>query len=297
MSSSSSPCAACKLLRRKCTQGCVFAPYFPPDQPTKFANVHKVFGASNVTKLLNDLPQEQREAAVNSLAYEAEARLRDPVYGCVAYISVLQLRIKQAREQINEARKELAAYIGPAAFGPFVAAAPHPHYLPAATADGQHYHHGMGVPVAAGYMSQAQHHQMALQAHPTHHQQQIIEAQQMAAAVEVARGHDMDRMVRMRQALYAANASTVAVEPTGSADQAAYDNGPFLHLQSPSSAQKATMALPYRMEEPSPPPQSSSGRRSHGEVSHAQHHHPHHHHDHRRRHTDDEGSGGAAPAG
>ncbi|KAG8097602.1 hypothetical protein GUJ93_ZPchr0013g37800 [Zizania palustris] len=296
MSSSSSPCAACKLLRRKCTQGCVFAPYFPPDQPIKFSNVHKVFGASNVTKLLNDLPQEQREAAVNSLAYEAEARLRDPVYGCVAYISILQLRIKEAREQINEARKELAAYIGPRAFGPLVTAGSHPHYLPAATADGQHYHHGMAVPFAAGYMPQSQHHQlMALQAHPTHHQQQIIEAQQMAAAVEVARGHEMDRMVRMRQqAFYAANAATVAVEPTGSADQTAYDNGSFLHLQSSSSTQnKATMALPYRMEEPSPPPQSSSGdRRSHGELSHAQHHH---HHD---RHTDDEGmSGGASLAG
>ena len=120
MSSSSSPCAACKLLRRKCTQGCVFAPYFPPDQPSKFANVHKVFGASNVSKLLNELPVPQREDAVNSLAYEAEARLRDPVYGCVAYISILQLRIKEVREEIQNARKELAGYIGQAAFSPIV---------------------------------------------------------------------------------------------------------------------------------------------------------------------------------
>jgi len=47
-----SPCAACKLLRRRCAKGCVFAPYFPPDEPQKFANVHKVFGASNVNKML-----------------------------------------------------------------------------------------------------------------------------------------------------------------------------------------------------------------------------------------------------
>lgn len=47
-----SPCAACKLLRRRCTQECLFAPYFPADEPQKFANVHKVFGASNVNKLL-----------------------------------------------------------------------------------------------------------------------------------------------------------------------------------------------------------------------------------------------------
>ncbi|KAI4306347.1 hypothetical protein L6164_029634 [Bauhinia variegata] len=46
------PCAACKLLRRRCAQDCVFAPYFPADEPQKFANVHKVFGASNVNKML-----------------------------------------------------------------------------------------------------------------------------------------------------------------------------------------------------------------------------------------------------
>lgn len=46
------PCAACKLLRRRCAEECVFAPYFPADQPHKFANVHKVFGASNVNKML-----------------------------------------------------------------------------------------------------------------------------------------------------------------------------------------------------------------------------------------------------
>jgi hypothetical protein len=46
------PCSACKLLRRRCAAGCVFAPYFPPAEPHKFANVHKVFGAGNVSKLL-----------------------------------------------------------------------------------------------------------------------------------------------------------------------------------------------------------------------------------------------------
>ncbi|KAL3526750.1 hypothetical protein ACH5RR_011406 [Cinchona calisaya] len=118
MSSSNSPCAACKCLRRKCTQECVFAPYFPPDQPQKFINVHKVFGASNVAKLLNELNAAQREDAVNSLAYEAEYRLRDPVYGCVGLISLLQHQLKQVQIDLNNAKKELATYIGPSAMLP-----------------------------------------------------------------------------------------------------------------------------------------------------------------------------------
>ncbi|KAE8673994.1 LOB domain-containing protein 6 [Hibiscus syriacus] len=120
MSSSNSPCAACKFLRRKCTQECVFAPYFPPDNPQKFANVHKVFGASNVAKLLNELNTAQREDAVNSLAYEAEARLRDPVYGCVGLISILQQKLKQMQHDLNNAKKELATYIGPQAMLPIL---------------------------------------------------------------------------------------------------------------------------------------------------------------------------------
>ncbi|KAK6144018.1 hypothetical protein DH2020_020838 [Rehmannia glutinosa] len=55
-----SPCAACKLLRRRCAADCVFAPYFPAEEPHKFASVHKVFGASNVNKMLQiDVLQAQ----------------------------------------------------------------------------------------------------------------------------------------------------------------------------------------------------------------------------------------------
>ncbi|CAD6228828.1 unnamed protein product [Miscanthus lutarioriparius] len=105
-----SPCAACKFLRRKCQPDCVFAPYFPPDNPQKFVHVHRVFGASNVTKLLNELHPFQREDAVNSLAYEADMRLRDPVYGCVGVISILQHNLRQLQKDLALAKYELSKY-------------------------------------------------------------------------------------------------------------------------------------------------------------------------------------------
>ncbi|KAL5577515.1 hypothetical protein UlMin_019214 [Ulmus minor] len=111
-SNSHSPCAACKFLRRKCIQECVFAPYFPPDQPVKFVNVHKVYGASNVAKLLNELDMSQREDAVASLEYEAAALLRDPVYGCVGHILNLHNRLKQVQSDLYAAKRELVSYIG-----------------------------------------------------------------------------------------------------------------------------------------------------------------------------------------
>ncbi|KAJ0795130.1 putative transcription factor AS2-LOB family [Helianthus annuus] len=106
-SSYNSPCAACKFLRRKCLPCCVFAPYFPPEDPQKFVNVHKIFGASNVTKLLNDVLPHQREDVVSSLAYEAEARVRDPVYGCVGVISFLQRQIDRLQKDLDAANADL----------------------------------------------------------------------------------------------------------------------------------------------------------------------------------------------
>lgn len=93
-SGTSSPCGACKFLRRKCATDCVFAPYFCSEQgPARFAAIHKVFGASNVSKLLLHIPVADRCEAVVTIAYEAQARISDPVYGCVSHIFALQQQV------------------------------------------------------------------------------------------------------------------------------------------------------------------------------------------------------------
>ncbi|XP_062232478.1 LOB domain-containing protein 1-like [Phragmites australis] len=104
-----SPCAACKILRRRCVDRCVLAPYFPPTEPHKFATAHRVFGASNIIKLLQELPEEQRADAVSSMVYEASARIRDPVYGCAGAICHLQKQVNDLKAQLARAHAELAA--------------------------------------------------------------------------------------------------------------------------------------------------------------------------------------------
>ncbi|KAF5459307.1 hypothetical protein F2P56_023264 [Juglans regia] len=168
-SSSNSPCAACKFLRRKCQPECVFAPYFPPDQPQKFANVHKVFGASNVTKLLNELHPHQREDAVNSLAYEADMRLRDPVYGCVGVISLLQHQLRQLQMDLSCAKSELSKYqnLGITSHGLIAAAAA------AATATNHNHQQNLGINlIGAGRDHHHYHHQFFPRDHI--HPQQMI---------------------------------------------------------------------------------------------------------------------------
>lgn len=101
------PCGACKFLRRKCVNGCVFAPYFSHEQgAAHFAAIHKVFGASNASKILTHLPASDRCEAAVTMSYEAQARLRDPIYGCVAHIFSLQQQVVNLQAQLESFRTQ-----------------------------------------------------------------------------------------------------------------------------------------------------------------------------------------------
>ncbi|XP_010419557.1 PREDICTED: LOB domain-containing protein 31-like [Camelina sativa] len=107
------PCGACKFLRRKCLSECVFAPYFDSEEGTShFAAVHKVFGASNASKLLMMIPESRRLDAVVTLSYEALARLRDPVYGCVGHIFALQHQVMNLQAELADVQTQLSSLQG-----------------------------------------------------------------------------------------------------------------------------------------------------------------------------------------
>lgn len=56
---------------------------------------------------LQELPEHQRSDAVSSMVYEANARVRDPVYGCVGAISSLQQQIDSLQTQLALAQAEV----------------------------------------------------------------------------------------------------------------------------------------------------------------------------------------------
>ncbi|MCO5608827.1 hypothetical protein L7F22_063044 [Adiantum nelumboides] len=115
--SNGAPCGACKFLRRKCIKDCVFAPYFGAEHgAARFATVHKIFGASNVNKLLRSIPVHKRFDAVITISYEAQARITNPVYGCVATIAHLQQQVQSLQTELSivHAQLENSRYIAQA---------------------------------------------------------------------------------------------------------------------------------------------------------------------------------------
>ncbi|CAL9154534.1 unnamed protein product [Musa hybrid cultivar] len=108
--SNSTRCAACRYLRRRCCEDCVLAPYFPSANPERFTCVHRIFGASNVARMLQQIPVEQRRQAADAIALEAYWRVQDPVYGSVGVISMLQREISVAQRELAETQGQVSIY-------------------------------------------------------------------------------------------------------------------------------------------------------------------------------------------
>ncbi|XP_068649162.1 protein LATERAL ORGAN BOUNDARIES-like [Aristolochia californica] len=103
-------CAACKYQRRKCTPDCILAPYFPPENQPQFLNAHRLFGVSNILKIIKNLDAVQRSEAMRSIIFQADARARDPVGGCYAIIIDLWRQIQRDTAELDSVMRYLAVY-------------------------------------------------------------------------------------------------------------------------------------------------------------------------------------------
>lgn len=101
-------CAACKYQRRKCTSDCPLAPYFPPDQPKQFQNAHRLFGVSNILKILKQVNPNQKLVAMQSIVAEANIRDKYPVHGCLGIIYGLRFQIQHTQQELDAVTANLA---------------------------------------------------------------------------------------------------------------------------------------------------------------------------------------------
>ncbi|KAF3338747.1 putative LOB domain protein 4 [Carex littledalei] len=108
--SSSRRCAGCKHLRRRCTEDCILAPYFPANNPERFECVHKIFGAGNVARMLKMLPVDERAQAANSLFTEAYWRVKEPVYGSTGVVIRIQQEISAIRCELAKTLAQISMY-------------------------------------------------------------------------------------------------------------------------------------------------------------------------------------------
>ncbi|CAM8962479.1 unnamed protein product [Rhodiola kirilowii] len=98
---SSQACAACKYQRRKCEPNCILSPYFPHNRQPQFLNAHKLFGVSNITKIIRNLSPANKDEAMKTIIFESDVRANDPVGGCCRIIKELQFMIECYQAELN----------------------------------------------------------------------------------------------------------------------------------------------------------------------------------------------------
>ncbi|XP_062088406.1 LOB domain-containing protein 22-like [Humulus lupulus] len=109
-------CAACKYQRRKCAPDCILAPYFPHDSHRQFLNAHKLFGVSNITKIIKQLDSPAaREQAMRTIIFQSDARAAHPVGGCYHIIQELLRKIEATKAELDLVNQDLAVYRAAAA--------------------------------------------------------------------------------------------------------------------------------------------------------------------------------------
>ncbi|XP_068489935.1 LOB domain-containing protein 24 [Phaseolus vulgaris] len=99
-------CAACKHQRKKCSENCILAPYFPSNRSREFHAVHKVFGVSNITKLVKNAREDDRRRVVDSLTWEACCRQRDPVHGPYGEYTKVYNEYKKVLDELKRFRSQ-----------------------------------------------------------------------------------------------------------------------------------------------------------------------------------------------
>ncbi|KAL6546552.1 hypothetical protein OROMI_022273 [Orobanche minor] len=103
--SSHPACAACRNQRKKCPSNCILRPHFPANKSGGFTAVHKIFGVSNVTKMMKEAKSlVERNEIAKSLYWEAAMWAQDPIGGPYGVFTRLHDEIRVLREYVNRHR-------------------------------------------------------------------------------------------------------------------------------------------------------------------------------------------------
>ncbi|KAE8689894.1 putative pentatricopeptide repeat-containing protein [Hibiscus syriacus] len=94
-------CAACKYQHRRCTAGCIFAPYFPHDREQQFENVRKYFPIHKVAQTIINLDRSKVDIAMRNIIVQSDMRAKDPVGGCYRIIQELEREIECKQAELD----------------------------------------------------------------------------------------------------------------------------------------------------------------------------------------------------
>ncbi|KDP21035.1 hypothetical protein JCGZ_21506 [Jatropha curcas] len=106
-------CAACKHQRRKCNDNCLLKPCFGLERIEEFQAAQRVFGISNLNKMIKSLQAQDRHKAIESVIWEASIWKKDPINGPLGQYRKLEQENQFLKNQlIQQQQKQIMSYPG-----------------------------------------------------------------------------------------------------------------------------------------------------------------------------------------
>lgn len=104
-------CAACKHQRKRCDSDvCPLAPYFPANKSEEFRNVHRIYGVTNLIRILHSVPEHLRHRTAETLILEAAMRKEFPVSGSLAVQAQTRVLIHEYEKELEFVKKQIAFF-------------------------------------------------------------------------------------------------------------------------------------------------------------------------------------------
>ncbi|KAK7317464.1 hypothetical protein RJT34_01726 [Clitoria ternatea] len=89
---------------------CLFGKYFPVERATDLENACRLFGFSNLLRLMHSVPADQREATANSILREGTIWRNNPVGGALAHELSLRSQIEATERELEATNRLLQHY-------------------------------------------------------------------------------------------------------------------------------------------------------------------------------------------
>ncbi|KAK1567035.1 hypothetical protein Q3G72_007429 [Acer saccharum] len=101
-------CATCRYQRKKHPEICITAPYFHVSKIAKYQNAQKVFGVTNIEKMLAKVSPQHKRATVEPIIIEGSDR-----YNILLLGSQLDLRsqVHSFKNQLEALQQKYLAYL------------------------------------------------------------------------------------------------------------------------------------------------------------------------------------------
>ncbi|KAI3840896.1 hypothetical protein MKX03_025635 [Papaver bracteatum] len=98
-------CGACAHRKKKCSQKCEFAPFFPSNRAEDFQNVSNVFGAAKFIQLIK-LAGPKQHLAAETLIIEAIARVSNPVLGIAGIAETISQQLEDLTSELTAVNQQ-----------------------------------------------------------------------------------------------------------------------------------------------------------------------------------------------